>query len=53
MGAAAEEVSMAAEEGDAPSNARPLSMKLFWGILIAAVLALLILIVRLIKKVEK
>ena len=53
MGAAEEEISMAPESGAPAPNVRPLSMKLFWGILIAAVLGLLILIVRLIKKAER
>jgi hypothetical protein len=50
MGAAAEEISMDPESAAAPLNVRPLSLKLFWGILAAAVLVLLALIVRLVRK---
>ncbi len=50
MGAAAEEVSMDPENAASKQMAKPLSVKLFWGILIAAVFVLLTLIARLVKK---
>ncbi len=50
MGAAAEELSMDPEGVASAQTAKPLSVKLFWGILIAAVFVLLTLIARLVKK---
>jgi hypothetical protein len=50
VGAPAVEVQLSPEAGAAAAEPRPMSMKLFWGILIAAVLALLFLIARLLKK---
>ena len=50
IGAAAEEAQLGPETGSTASKARPLSMKLFWGILIAAVAVLLLLISRLLKR---
>ena len=52
VGAVAEEAQLGPESGSAPAKAQPLSLKLFWGILIAAVLILLLLISRLLKKAE-
>jgi hypothetical protein len=51
MGAAAEEIRLGPENGSTAQEPRSLSSKLFWGFLIGAVVILLILIVRLIKKV--
>ena len=50
MGAAAEEIQLGPEIEVVPIKGKPLSLKFFWGILIAAVLVLLILISRLVKK---
>jgi hypothetical protein len=50
MGAAAEEVQLGPEIEVVPIEGKPLSLKLFWGILIGAVVVLLILISRLVKK---
>ncbi len=50
VGAAAEEISMGPEATASPQQQRYLSGRLFWGILIAAVLALLVLIARLARK---
>ena len=52
VGAAAEEAQLGPESGAASVKAQTLSLKLFWGILIAAVLILLLLIARLLKKAE-
>jgi hypothetical protein len=51
VGAAAEEVRLGPESEPATTKAQPVSMKLFWGILAGAVLVLLVLISRLVKKV--
>ncbi len=50
MGATAEEAQLGPEAEVTPAKAESISGKLFWGILIAAVLVLLALIVRLVKK---
>jgi hypothetical protein len=50
VGATAEEVQMSPESDAAQVQTRPLPQKLFWGILIAAVLILLVLIGRLVRK---
>lgn len=50
VGAAAGEIRLGPEVEVAPIKAQPISLKLFWGILIAAVLVLLVLIARLVKK---
>jgi hypothetical protein len=47
IGAAAEEVKLGPEVELVPGRTQPLSLRFFWGILIAAVLILLILISRL------
>jgi hypothetical protein len=52
VGAAAEEVPLGPETEAGSVKAQPLSLKLFWGILIAAVLILLLLISRLVTKIE-
>jgi len=49
-GAAAEEISMGPENAPAAHEEESLSLTIFWGILIAAVLVLLAIIVRLVKK---
>jgi hypothetical protein len=51
IGAAAIEVRLGPESKAAAAKAQPVSMKLFWGILAGAVLVLLVLISRLVKKV--
>jgi hypothetical protein len=53
MGADAKEISMDPESAEALPNAELLPLKLFWGILIAAVLVLLALVGRLIKKTKE
>lgn len=50
LGAAAEEIQLGPEVEVAPIKTQPLSLKLFWGILIGAVAVILILISRLVKK---
>jgi hypothetical protein len=50
MGAAAEEVQLGPEIEVMPIQGKPLPLKLFWAILIGAVLVLLVLISRLVKK---
>ncbi len=50
VGAAAEEIRLGPEVELTPLPARQISSKIFWGILIAAVLALLLLIMRLVRK---
>jgi hypothetical protein len=50
IGAAAEEVSLGPEVEVGPVKTRPLSLKFFWAILIGAVLILVILIGRLVKR---
>jgi hypothetical protein len=50
VGAAAEEARLGPEAEDSPAKAESISSKVFWGILIAAVIILLALIARLIKK---
>ncbi|MBN1570697.1 MAG: DUF3999 family protein [Acidobacteria bacterium] len=50
VGAAAEEIRLGPEVELSAVAARQISPKIFWGILIAAVLVLLVLIVRLVKK---
>jgi hypothetical protein len=50
IGAKAEETSMDPENAPAPMGTQPLSLKLFWGVLAIAVLVLLALIARLVKK---
>jgi hypothetical protein len=52
VGAVAEEAKLGTENGSASAKTQPLSLKLFWGILVAAVLVLLLLISRLLKKAE-
>jgi len=49
-GAAAEEARLGPEATDAPEKAESISGKVFWGILIVAVVALLALIARLVKR---
>ncbi|HTY62933.1 MAG TPA: DUF3999 family protein [Acidobacteriota bacterium] len=52
VAAAADDAQLGPETGSSPANAQPISVKLFWGILIAAVVVLLLLISRLLKKAE-
>ena len=52
VGAVAEEAQLTPETGPASAKAQPMSVTFFWGILIAAVLVLLLLISRLLKKAE-
>jgi hypothetical protein len=49
-GAAADEISMGSESASAVPEQGSASLTVFWGILVAAVLALLVLITRLVKK---
>jgi len=52
VGVAAEEISLGPESSPARVEAIPFSNQVFWWILVAAVAALLVLIVRLVKKGE-
>jgi hypothetical protein len=51
IGAKAEETLMDPENAPTPMGTHPLSLKLFWGVLAIAVLVLLALIARLVKKI--
>jgi hypothetical protein len=53
VGASAEEISMDPENAEGPLKTQLLPLKFFWGILIVAVLALLVLVARLIRPTKE